>query len=83
MASWSTYGKRKVYRVPIDDSFLIVEHLGAVKKRKDGRYDWWRWPSRFHPTWDKQARQGVVDTEEGAMEIVLKGWDDVHTSRNN
>lgn len=56
----------------------MVEHLGAVKKRSDQRWNWWRFRSDFHKGWQENfggVHQGVADSQ-GAAEIrVLEGWD--------
>lgn len=61
-----------VYRVRISPDAIIVEHLGAVKERPDGRWDWWRFETEFH-LWDWPA-QGVAATEQAAKAAVLSGW---------
>ena len=77
-AEWAGVGRlvnqsqREVYRVQIAPDARIVEHLGAVKKRADGRWDWWRRASTFH-RWTGPA-QGVVETIEEAKAKVLEGW---------
>jgi hypothetical protein len=67
---------RRAYRVPIElhdgPGWPIVERLGAVKPRGDGRWSWWRWRSKFHKGWE--TGQGVVATEELAKAKVLEGW---------
>jgi hypothetical protein len=56
----------------------MIEHMGAVKKRSDGRWNWWRFKSDFHKSWHENfggVSQGVADSQ-GAAEIrVLEGWD--------
>ena len=74
-ATWGTY-KRTTYRVPIHPDFcqramLMVEHLGAVQVRADGRWNWWRWKSKYH---EWSVGQGVVNTKTLAIAEVLKGW---------
>lgn len=65
------YGK-SIYRVPIAHEFNIYEHLGAIQRRRDGRWNWWRWKSKFHK-W--QTGQGVAASEVGAQLMLLEGWD--------
>jgi len=65
------YGMR--YAVPIRSDMRIVEHLGAIKLRKDGRWNWWRWTSDFHKEWSGHA-QGVVVAKADAITIVEEGW---------
>jgi len=51
----------------------MVEHLGAVKERADGRWSWWRKESASHRTWVGPF-QGVADNQDSAKERVLDGW---------
>ena len=60
-----------LYRIPIRPGGSICEHLGIVKPRGDGRWNWWRKKSQFH-TWD--TGQGVVTTKEEAVLMVEEGW---------
>jgi plasmid maintenance system antidote protein VapI len=62
-----------VYVVPIKVGVRITEHLGAIKLRADGRWDWWRWSSDFHKEWSGHA-QGVVGAKADAITIVEEGW---------
>lgn len=79
-AEWVPVGRlvnrsqKIVYRVRISPDARIVEHLGAVKERTDGRWDWWRWASEFH-LWDRVG-QGVTEIEEEAKAQVMLGWGD-------
>ena len=59
------------YRIPISPGGTICEHLGIVKPRADGRWNWWRKPSQFHK-WN--PGQGVVATRQEAMAHVEEGW---------
>jgi hypothetical protein len=72
MGSFVCLLPKVVYRVPIAEGFRMVEHLGAVKPRRDGRWNWWRWQSRFH-RW--KTGQGVADSQEAAQKKVLEGWE--------
>lgn len=67
---WQERKDRTDYRVPILDATKLVEILGAVKLRSDGRWNWWRWKSRFHK-WS--TGQGVEENKEAAMKCVLEG----------
>ncbi|MHC4300919.1 MAG: hypothetical protein ACYS7Y_26900 [Planctomycetota bacterium] len=77
-ARWAEQGKEChkrvpfVYSVPIRPGDDMVEQLGVVKERSDGRFDWWRRESKWH-RWDGDA-QGVADTREEGMNHVLEGW---------
>lgn len=74
-AEWEpATGMHQVYRMQIAPDARMVEHLGAVKKRTDSRWDWWRWASDFH-IWAGPA-QGVVETMEEAKAQVISGWPD-------
>ena len=59
------------YRIPISPGSTICEHLGVVKPRADGRWNWWRKPSQFHK-W--VTGQGVAVTKQGAVLYVEEGW---------
>ena len=78
-ANWTQIGKtvytlpKFAYRVPVTPETRYVEHLGAVKGRSDGRWDWWRFKSTFHKDWI--TGQGVADTKAWAQIRVLEGWD--------
>jgi hypothetical protein len=52
----------------------MVEHLGAIKERSDGRWNWWRMKSDYHRTWIG-PNQGVADYKVFAMDEVLLGWE--------
>jgi len=77
-AKWVEVGKliykltKIVYMVPFDHTCGWTEHLGAMKLRHDGRWDWWRLQSKFHK-W--ATGQGVADDEEAAKARVLEGWE--------
>jgi hypothetical protein len=70
--NWITIAKKTIYRVPVQPGSIMTEHLGAMKLRTDGRWDWWRWPSRYHE-WNAPA-QGVVDDEDSARLRIMDGW---------
>lgn len=63
-----------VYRVPILPDNTIVEHLGEVKERTDGRWNWWRKRSKYHKNWNGEG-QGVAANQGAAEMRVLEGWD--------
>jgi hypothetical protein len=71
-AEWRQCGNRLVYRLPCTPDTIIVEHLGGVKERGDGRWDWWRWKSDFHHQW--MVGQGVALSQGAAEMCVLEGW---------
>jgi len=56
-------GKVIRYRVPIRDVSAIVEILGEIRKKNDGRYTWYRSASKYFPNWiseiDGKITQGV------------------------
>lgn len=60
------------YNVPISDTSIMHECLGAVRKKNDGRWEWWRWPAHYF-SWNGEG-QGVCATREEAEVEVLKGW---------
>ena len=70
-AGWDTFLRSIRYRVQIGHDVAMVEHLGAVKYRADGRWNWWRWQSRYH---EWKPGQGVAATVEAAKARVLEGW---------
>ena len=72
IATWDKFGKAQAYRVRLEESDTIVEHLGMVKLRADGRWGWWRAKSKYHEGWT--MGQGVALTEEEAKAKVLEGW---------
>ncbi len=71
MNNWVKSNSSYLYRIPIRPGYLLCEHLGIVKPRGDGRWNWWRKPSQFHK-WD--TGQGVATTKQEAMEWVEEGW---------
>ena len=78
-ASWRQMGTyvytlpKFVYQVPIMPGTRCIEHVGAVKKRTDERWDWWRWECHYHPTWSGGV-QGVAGSQEAAQLMVMEGW---------
>jgi len=78
--SWKQVGttiytlSKFVYRVPCISDTRIVEQLGAVKKRSDGRWNWWRFKSKFHKSWSSD--QGVANNQGAAEMRVLDGWNE-------
>ena len=73
-ANWVPIGGSIVYCVP-QARTSFVEHLGGIKKRSDGRWDWWRYDSIEHK-W--RVGRGVADTKAWAQIEVLRGWDDTN-----
>ena len=69
----SGYFQKGMYKVPITINTKIFEELGRVKRKNDGRWEFWRWNSTFHKTWQGNT-QGVKETEEEAIKAVLGGW---------
>ncbi len=76
-ASWSNTGtlvyklQKWVYRKPIWNDCNIVDCLGAIKLRSDGRWSWWRFKSKHFPDW--LDGQGVSLTKMGAIYKVYGG----------
>ncbi len=77
-AYWKHFGNRRlpksIYCIPCRPGGWVVDHIGAVKERNDGRWNWWRWPSNFHKTWNGEG-QGVAASKYAAMLQVLDGWE--------
>ncbi len=73
-ANWRQMGRKLVYRVPCVPGAKMVEHLGSIKERSDGRWDWWRSESAYHETW-RGMGQGVALSQGAAEMRVLEGWD--------
>jgi len=82
-ADWSKVGTavytlpKFVYRIPCTPDTDIVEQLGAIKERNDGRWNWWRSESKFHQSWHTNfggINQGVARTQGEAEVRVLGGW---------
>ena len=77
-ASWRQIGKgvyklpKFVYRIPCVPESEMVEHLGAIKERAVGRWDWWRRRSTWHKNW--VVGQGVALSKYAAHLKVLDGW---------
>jgi len=71
-------GKVIRYRVPIRDVSAIVEILGEIRKKNDGRYTWYRSASKYFPNWiseiDGKITQGVEVSIELAKLRMLEGW---------
>jgi len=78
-ASWVQIGKsvytlpKFVYRIPCTPNTKMVDHIGAVKERSDGRWDWWRMRTNWHPSWNGEG-QGVAVSMVDAKLKVLEGW---------
>jgi hypothetical protein len=65
---------RFAYRVPVTPGSKMVDHLGVIKERSDGRWNWWRMESNYHQTW-LGPKQGVADNRSDAEMRVLEGWE--------
>lgn len=61
------------YTMPIKEGCRIVERLGAIQQRVDGRWNWWRWDSDLHGDW-RGIAQGVSESKAEAKERVEEGW---------
>jgi hypothetical protein len=78
-AAWRQIGTqvyklpKYVYRIPCMPGGKVVDHIGAIKERNDGRWNWWRMRTNFHPTWNGEG-QGVADSRGAAEMRVLEGW---------
>lgn len=73
LAEWREAPHSLLYCVRLQPFDVIHEHLGSIKQRADGRWNWWRWKSRYHE-WSVGRGQGVALTEEEAKAKVLEGW---------
>jgi len=79
-ASWSEVGTLVyrlapwVYMKSIYSGCDIIEVLGTIKPRTDGRWSWWRFKSKHFPKW--AAGEGVALTKTGAMYTVHEGMVD-------
>jgi hypothetical protein len=62
------------YTVPISETCSFTVKLGAVKRRADGRWNYWRWNTWAHRQWVGGV-QGVASNHMGAVAQVMKGWD--------
>jgi len=64
------------YKVPIRTGSRIHEILGEIKKKNDGRYNWFLIPSTFHKhTWNvEKHKQGVSKTLDEAKTILTSCW---------
>ena len=64
------------YAVGIYPDCKIRERMGRIRKKNNGRWDWFRWESRHHKEWNKgkQATQGVVETFYEAAKQLQEGW---------
>lgn len=69
---------RGYYLISITPESRINTSLGRIKKKNDGRYEWFRWSdnNNFHPLWNNKKRnsQGVCITKEEAVAELLNGW---------
>ncbi|APU89147.1 hypothetical protein Rctr71_028 [Virus Rctr71] len=71
--TYNPYTGTNQYAVPIDGTSMH-ETLGVVYQRDDGRWDWFRKPSRSHPNWPKGHAQGVAPSKMKAMKIIIDNW---------
>ncbi len=57
-----------------DKVFRFHLHLGKVKQKNDGRFDWWYWYKPHYMTTQtvKENKQGVAASKEEAMSILEK-----------
>jgi hypothetical protein len=62
-----------VYNFPIQEGCRIIERLGVIQLRADGRWNWWRRKSDFHGDW-RGGAQGVAESRDQAKERVEEGW---------
>ena len=66
------------YRITINPNTKINIKLGRIRKKNDGRWNWYRWADRngFHPKWNGGVvnSQGVCSSVEEAIMELLKGW---------
>jgi hypothetical protein len=68
------------YRITIGyldgEKCSMVNVLGRVKKKNDGRWEWTRkYVTNFCPNgWANEHKQGVADTKEEAMKKVEEGF---------
>lgn len=75
-AGWHTFGRGRVFYAQLTPDTDIVEHLGRVQPKADGRWDWWvgagSWcfprPGGPHPA------QGVAATRAAAERVVGEYW---------
>lgn len=54
----------------------IVEKLGMIRVKNDGRWDWFRWKQKtswFQTYSDAITKQGVAGTRLQAMDLLLDG----------
>jgi hypothetical protein len=80
-AAWRQIGKgvyklpKFVYRVPVTPKTRMVEHLGAVKERADGRWDWWRFRSKWHKNWQGEGQGVALSLGAAEMRVLEGGWE--------
>lgn len=86
LAKWRTCGEGNLsYSIPCafmmkDQGLLsvyenITEPLGYVKKKNDGRYEWFIKPIKYNKVWPvTEHKQGVCFTQEEAIRIVESQW---------
>ena len=77
------------YIISISPNTKIHVTLGRVRKKNDGRWEWFRWCtgsiSTFHPTWNNSIKnsQGVVSSRNEAISKLLEGWpEDIRNTTN-
>lgn len=63
------------YKILVDGSFAgLNEHLGKIVVRHDGRFDWFRYDTRYYQgQWSGRA-QGVNKTVAEAIAKLEEGW---------
>lgn len=66
------------YCITITPTAKIHTTLGRIRKKNDGRWEWFRWSCKhgFFPNWNNGVRnsQGAVSSREEAIIKVLEGW---------
>ena len=69
-------GNKIKYKIPIRLGSRIHEILGEIRKKNDGRFNWFKIPSTFHKTtWNvEKHEQGTVKTIEEAKSILTSCW---------
>jgi len=61
----------------------MTQKLGYVRRKNDGRWEWFRCPQAYNPLWDVPKHvQGVMDTVEEAKAKVEEGAANEVTSQS-
>ena len=69
---WSKGSDRFWYMVAARKDSTLVEKLGQIWVRNDGRWVWVRHQSKYQGRWSEG--QGVVDSKQEATSKVMEGW---------